>query len=490
MRSTQWTHVAFALLGLAACRGDDGDAPVDARRIDAAGIDAAIDGADIDAAGIDAATDAAIDGSMPGTTTVWVYGDIVTNNLAQLGKFAHPATGVATPTFVPAAGDLPSTNFPVPFSIAADNSRVVYVARAVAADPWKLSYAAADGSGTVDVFTAPAGRAITDVALSPDKTKIAIRADLEGTAGMFDVYVVAAAANSTPVRVSPDRAAPAAALSAQAFLSWSADSRYLAFGGDFVTDNLNELRIRDTMANTTATPLATAAILSTTGTRGLALAPVWGNGNKLFVTANLTAANERRIYTANADGTGFAVLGNTLLTRGDATMSQANNFALSPDGNTIVFASDGVVATAFELYSMPSTGAAAPTRLTAGTVAAARGVDIFRPMRFNPAGTAVAFGADYGATDDKFQPYVVTVAGGALRRLAVIGLDTDNTRDVQNIAWTPDGAFLYAIADAGAADNDFGVYALDATMTDQATTAVIVPPMSGDAFEVAVRRAP
>jgi hypothetical protein len=101
------------------------------------------------------------------------------------------------------------------------------------------------------------------------------------------------------------------------------------------------------------------------------------------------------------------------MTRADTMMSQANTFALSPDGTQIAFAADGVVATAFEVYVMPATGATAPTRLTSGTIAAGRGLDAFRTPRWNPAGTAIAFGADYGATDDKFQPYVLPLAGGA-----------------------------------------------------------------------------
>ncbi len=481
MRSTALASSALALLGLAACGGDDGDSPVDARRIDARIIDAADIDAAVDAQPIDARE---IDAAPPAGTTVWVFGDIATNNLGQLGKFTHPATGVVTPTFVPAAGELPSTNFPVPFAISADSARVVYVSRAVNTDPWKLSYSAADGSGIVDVFTAPAGATISDVALSPDKTKIAFRADV-ATTGLFDVYVVPAAAAGVPVKVSPDRAD--VALDAQAFLVWSPDSRYLAFGGAFTTAALNEVRIRDTMANTTATALGAAAIVSVTNPRGLLLAPQWAAGNKLVFAAKITATDERRIYSAAADGTGFAVLPNSIITRADTTMSQAYNFALSPDGTKIAFASDGVIATAFEIYTMPATGAAAPTRLTAGTIAAGRGPDAFRPMRFNPAGTAVAFGADYGATDEKYQPYFVPLAGGAPRRLAIIGLDTDAARDVQNLAWTGDGAFIYAIGDPGAADNDFQVFPLDTTMTDQAVTAVVTPPASGDVFEITTR---
>ena len=483
MRNLRLVSSVLAVLGAAACGGDDGDTPIDARRIDARVIDAP----EIDAPAIDAAVDAPVDAMTPTGTTVWVFGDVMTNNLQQLGKFMHPvATPPATLTFVPAAGEMPGTNFPVPFSVSNDGTRVAYVSRATAADPWKISIAAADGTGVVDVFTAAAATTvISDVVLSPDKTKIAFRGDL-GTAGVLDIYVVAAQAASTPVKVSPDRTDPA--LDAQLYMAWSSDSRYLAFGGEFTTDNLNEVLIRDTMANSTATALPAAMILAVDNPRGQLLWPAWGPGNKLFISARITAAGERRIYTANADGTGFAVLANSVVARGDATMAQASHFALSPDGNTIVFAADAPTATAFEIYSMPSTGAAAPTRRTAGTVAAGRGLDAFRPIRFNAAGTAVAFGADYGATDEKYQPYVVSVSGAAsVRRLATIGLDTDAARDVQNMAWTNDGAFVYAIADAGAADNDFGVYALDATMTDQATTAVVVPPMSGDAFEVVTR---
>jgi Tol biopolymer transport system component len=471
-----------ALTAGTACRGDDdGGTSVDARRIDARVIDAPT----IDASTIDAPIDA------PGAsgTTVWVFGDLVTNNVQQLGTFTHPvATPPATLTFVHSAGELPFTNFPVPFSIAADGSRIAYVSRALAADPWKLSYAAADGTGVVDVFMAPLGRSITDVSLSPDKTKIAFRADLE-LATMFDVYVVPATVGATPVKISPDRTVPAPTLGALGHLSWSRDSRYLAFGGDFTTDNLNEVRIRDTQANTTATALPASEIMATTNPRGLLSAPQWTAAGKLVFNARNTVAGERRLYSANADGTGLAVLANTLITRADDTLAEASSFGLSPDGLTIAFAADGVIATAFELYAMPATGAAAPTRLTGGDVPAGRGLDLNRPPRFNPAGTAIAFGADYGATDDKFEPYVAPIAPGpGPHRLAVIGPAADASRDVQNLAWTGDGAFIYAIADGGALDNDpFALYALDTTLTDQPLTPILTPPASGDAFEVVTR---
>ena len=58
---------------------------------------------------------------------------------------------------------------------------------------------------------------------------------------------------------------------------------------------------------------------------------------------------------------------------------------------------------------------------------------------------------------------------------------------VQNMTWTGDSAFVYAIADSNGADNDFQVYALDAAMTNQATTTIIAPPPMGDVFEVVIR---
>jgi Tol biopolymer transport system component len=521
MSLPRWSVFALSVAGLAAC-GDDGGSnppidaprPIDGRVIDAANPDAAeIDATVPDAATPDAATpdaatpdaatpdaaspdaaappDAATPDAPPApmNTTVWVFGDVATNNVGQVGFFAHPQAATVTPTFVPATGQTPVNNFPTPFSIATDGTRIAYVSGASGTGPWSLSIANADGTGAVEVFAAPATSIITDVALSPDKTKIAFRADLE-LAGMFDVYVVSAAAAQTPVKVSPDRATNDVALDAQAFLAWSANSRFLAFGGAFTVAGENEVRIRDTMANTTATALGDAAIMAPDAPRGLLIAPQWTASNTLVFAARVSVAGERQLYTANADGTGFAVLPNSVITRADTMMSQANTFALSPDGTQIAFAADGVVATAFEVYVMPATGATAPTRLTSGTIAAGRGLDAFRTPRWNPAGTAIAFGADYGATDDKFQPYVLPLAGGTLRRLAILGTDTDAARDVQNLAWTHDGAFVYAIADGGATDNDFEVYALDASMTDQTPALRVDPPASGDAFDVVTRFVP
>jgi hypothetical protein len=399
MSLPRWSVFALSVAGLAAC-GDDGgsnppiDAPraidgrlIDAANPDAADIDATVpdaaipDAATPDAATPDAATpdaaspdaaappDAASPDAPPApmNTTVWVFGDVATDNDNQIGRFAHPQSAVVAPTFVPAAGVLTDGGgFPV--SISADNLMIAYASSAAGTSPLTLSVSNTDGTGAVNVFTTTSPAVITHIAISPDKTKIAFRADM-AVAGQFDIYVVPAMAAQTPVKVSPDR--NNAALDALEHMTWSSDSRYLAFGGEMMTDGYNEVLVRDTMTDTTTAVVSTAAILATAAPRGMLLPAQWGPGGKLYFAAVLSAQNERKLFWSNADGTALQILPNTELTRTDTTISQTNTFSLSPDGTRIAFASDGLLATAYEVYVMPATGATAPTRLTSGTIAAA-----------------------------------------------------------------------------------------------------------------------
>ena len=71
-------------------------------------------------------------------------------------------------------------------------------------------------------------------------------------------------------------------------------------------------------------------------------------------------------------------------------------------------------------------------------------------------------------------------------RLATIGDDTDASLDSQGtIAWTNADDRVYVIADSGA--NNFSVYALDVTKTDQAMTALVTNPINGDILDVFTR---
>jgi len=495
--------VVRALLGAAAFLAGCGDNLHPAR-------DGAVgDGPGPDGAGTDAATadgpagdgpvtdgpladapppDAPPPDAPPPVTSVWVFGDFLSNNLAQLGRFVHEtATPPLTLTPIPATGGLNNDDFPIPFSISADDATLAYSASSTVPNRFDLYVANADGSNAVVVYQAPLMVTITDVALSPDKTKIAFRASGE-LPMMFDVYVATATAGATPVKVSPDRTVPNVNLSASHFLVWSPDSRHLLFGGDFHVDKEVELWSADTATvQPTATPLLTdAQIEVTTDPRGV-LEPfaAFTAGGKVVFQARIGTDGFRHLYEVDPGGTGFRVLPGSTITRTDNSPSESRTFGLSPDRATIAFGADGILAGAFEIYTMPADGSAAPARITAGTAVAGREPNRFQPLFFSPDGQQVAFVADYDV-NDKEQPWVAALGAQSPHRLAVIGGAADAGRDVMRLAWTRDGASIYAIADADT-DNDFKLYRLEAAMTDQTPVLYVDVPMSGDVFNVVTR---
>ena len=443
--------------------------------------------ASVDAKSVDAPT-TPVDAPTPGgpSTRVWVYGDFLTNNTSQLGSFVHESAQMpVTVTGIPAAGKLYDASG-TPFTVNTNGSKIAYVADSTVAGRWDLFLADADGSNAVTVVTAVAAATISNPTFSPDGTKIAFVSDRD-VATQYDVYVVAAAANSTPARVSPAR--NNAALDAGTF-AWSPDSKLLAISGDFATDGLFALWTVDTTAATPAPVqvLADSAILTTTTPKGvLSPGPKWTSNTQVAFYGALAAAGDRHIYVATAGTAGVTELASTAITRPDSTKADAHVFGISPDLSKIVFASDGITATAFDLYVANADGTGTPTRLTSGTTRPGSDLHGFEQLVWSPDGTKVAVIADWGATDEKFEPYVVSLAATDVHRVAIPGGAADAARDASKPQWTRGGAKLYFVADGAANDNDFGLYVANPAMTDGAATLAITPPASGDVSAVVTR---
>jgi len=421
-------------------------------------------------------------------TRVWVYGDFLTNNTTQLGTFVHESAQMpVTMTGIPSTGKLYDL-LGTPFSINANGTKIAYVADSTVAGRWDLFLADADGGNAVTVTTAVNTATITDPSFSPDGTKLAFVSDRD-VATQKDIYVVDAAASSTPVRVSPAR--NNVALDASSFV-WSPDSKLLAMTGDFATDARYALWTVDTTAATPAPVqvLTDAENLATTPNGVLSPGPKWVSNTKVVFYGALTAAGDRHLYVATAGTAGVTELASTAITRADSTKAEAHVFGISPDLSKIVFSSDGITATAFELYVANTDGTGTPTRLTAGTTRAGSDLDGFEELAFSPDGMKVAVVADWGATDAKYEPYVVSLAGGDLHRVAIPGDPIDAMRDASKLQWTRGGAKLYFRADGGATDNEFGLWVANPVMTDGTATLAVSAPVNGDVSGVITRDVP
>ena len=497
--------VSAGLLLVAAC-GDQGVAPADAFHPiflpDAAAVDAlasAIDATSgdldatsggIDATGSgtpDAAATTADGGTVHPATNVWVFGDFITNNFQQLGNFTDPvATAPIVPATVPAvAAKLDSVEFSAPYSVTPDGNVVAYSTITLTGD--EVDVITHNGT-PVTVFTSSLGEHVTDLALSPDGKQVALRADLNVT-GMFDIYIFSTDGNSHE-QVSPDRAINDVSLDASGFLTWSADSRYLAYSGEFTNAHEFELHVFDFTNSIDQVLLADGDILTEgVGNQSIGvLSPVqYGAGDSVFVLARVDVDGDSQLLTGSADGmVPLAVVPFADITRaGDSLTAQVSTFALSSDLKSVAFAADGVVANASEVYVDKLVDTSA-TIVTSGLHTAGQVVSSFQAPNWNHGSSAVAVHASYGATAGKFQPYVIDVKHSTTTRLATIGDDTDASLDSQgNIAWTNADDRVYVIADSGA--NNFSVYALDVTKTDQAMTALVTNPINGDILDVFTR---
>lgn len=457
----------------------DGGGTNDAGAKDAGKTDAGSDAAKTDGGTDGGKIDSGVDAGP--TTKLYFLGDYAVDNTRAIGRALVPVGGgAATSSSVATRASA--------FAVSPDGTKIAYAADTAAnAGQFDLHVANADGTGDVVRVAMPAGRKVTDIAISPDGQSIAYLADAE-IATQVDVYVVALAGATAPVRVSPTRTN--AALDALT-IGWSRDSKTLAFAGDFTTDKKNELYVVDVTAGT-PTPVAALAEAdipappgaSSVGVSG-GLAPIWTSGNKVCVKGDLSGATPAvfRLYCANANGTGFAEP-----THFPAAPAQLGSYGISPDGATLALSADSAAAAgAYEVFTMPADDSAAPTRVTSGTITAGatefRGPDFSTPLRFSPDGTKIAFMGDL-LTDNRHELFVVAANGTATeKRVALVGANGDAARDIRSFAWSPDGSALAFVCDHRA-DNDFELFRIaDVTTADQAPILVQGVVAGGDLDE-------
>jgi Tol biopolymer transport system component len=453
------------------------DSPVDSA-VDAgpdATPDAPPDGA------TDGGPDAPVDGGMAPQSRVWTTGDIVTNNTTQAGWFTDGDTLPATPMTVPAApAVLPTSSGYTDFVFDATPTKTAYVADLTTAGTFDLYAADADGTNPALLVAGQTGVEIATIALSPDGTKVAFMMDSTTLNGAYDVWVVNTTGTPVPLLVSPARnvlAPDLAALSAfTGSLTWSADSKFIGFSGDFTTDGHSQAYEVDTTAATPAAVemLADADLSGTSaGVRGDIL---FDGTDKAYFRAGLTDTTTFSFF--QWDGTQRTAL--ALPMRADNSTANVGAFAFSPDGATIVFSADAPLATAYDLYATP-VATWNPVRITAATLPNTNPPHNLAPQ-FSPDGTQVAFVADY-ITDNVTEAFVAAVDGSGMHRVANF---TITNTDALQVQWTADGTALYVLGDL-AVNNDTTVFRVDPTVTDGTATQAIAVPTSGDAFNLIVR---
>jgi len=503
----------IAILGLEACATDDSSAvgaddtvdsavpALDASRadrstsdFDASTPDAAKDSGSKDSATTDSGADTGVKDSgvdsavvdAGPTTNLFFLGDFATNNVVQLGRALLPSSSA---NVISITDGVHTAKQVIAFDALADGTKIVVAADLLVTGRFDLVVANANGTGAVVLATMSATGGVSDIAISPDGTKVAFVADID-TDTANDAYVVPVAGGVAPVRVSP-RAAADTALDAQA-IAWSRDSVYVATAGDFTVDKKNELYVADTSV---AVPVPVAALPESAlpapgvgGTIGIStgLRPIWTSGGKVCAKADLSGATVPafRLYCAAANGAGFAVPAHF-----PALPARLGAYGLSPDGATLAFAADTLVTDAYEIYTMPADDSAAPARITSGTITVAaagayRGPTFSNPLSYSPDGTKIAFIADI-AFDGRNELYVVAADGATTeKRVALVGAAGDIERDVQTFSWSTDSVALALVADHRV-NNDFELFRIpNVTTADQVPTLVRSVAASGDLTDV------
>lgn len=215
LRSTalfvSFASVGLALVGLEACaannpssvtddtldtglptfdasRADRATGDFDAATQDAGKDSAAKDGASSDTgvtdSGHDAADGAVVDAGP--TTNLFFLGDFATNNVVQLGRALLPSSS-ANPIVI--TDGVHTAKQVVAFDALADGTKIVVAADLLVTGRFDLVVANANGTGAVVIATMSATGGVSDIAISPDGTKVAFVADID-TDTANDAYVV------------------------------------------------------------------------------------------------------------------------------------------------------------------------------------------------------------------------------------------------------------------------------------------------------------
>lgn len=423
-----------------------------------------------------AAPDAAGSDAMPlDLGVLWFSGTFAATD-AQVGRIAGDAAATATPADVfPSGGEIVNEGDPevAPVAVRPDGQQLAACIDLDGTTQFDLVTFDPGGGNPTVIQAGTATQGCDRVQYSPDGTKLAVRGDFT-TDTVRDIYVVDLDAVAPAlVRLGPARAVDA--LDAQ-FMVWSADSRYLYLTGEYTTDAHFELWMADTDV---ASPVATAVvdmtrILSTNmGARGVTAPPVVASGGRVLVKGRLDADNLFKLFSIAADGTGFAQLPNTTRPRTGGGIADVGAIGVSPDGSTLAVAFDDLIATAYEIYVMPSDGSAVATLRTSGTIAAGGEPSFTRPLRFSPDGTQLLFTADYL---DGFEPFVIDVEGATgQRRLVTI---PGANQEADHVLWQ--GNDRVVVSMDFAANNETELFGLDAGSTDQAPTLLVDNATDGD----------
>lgn len=478
------------LLFLVAC-GDD-DKPVNP---DAPKPDAAVDGSMIDAP---------TDGPGPMYSRVWAVGNYIDPTAAtrkagswrdDMATFPY-GNGTAPPTVVPAGtatlGSVVNGYTTFMFDATPDGTKTAFVADLTTAGRFDLYIAGKDGSNPTMLVQGSTGLEIASVFLSPDGTKVAYTMDSLLVDGGYDVYWSPTAA-AAPHLVSPARPVGAltpANLDASASqISWSRDSKYLAFVGDYTEDNFFQAYCADTSTtNPAATLLLRSDIPTSSLTQGVVGQLVFDNMDSVYFGGRLVGATTQvQLYRVKPDGTMRMDITSIIPARTDTSTPDIASLGVSNDGTKLMVVADSPRQGRYDLYAhaIGQTTSANISNFTTDWSPLTTA-----PIWFSPDGTRAAMLGRFAVASGRaaLGPFVIKLDGSGYVRLIDVATVCAGcaTPDAQWMQWTMDSQAIYVRGDI-TTNNTSKLYRVNPTQPDQTPTIAADSPGAGDVFHLLVR---
>jgi len=316
------------------------------------------------------------------------------------------------------------------FEISADGTRVVYRSDQDVAGVVELYSAPIDGSeAAVKISgTLAAGGDVTGFALNPDATRVVFRAD-EQVNDTFELYSAPIAGGQAPVKVSGTLVAGG---SVATDFAVAADGGFVVFRADKHVDNVFELYSAPVDGATP--PVELNASLDAFPLRdilGFRLAP---DGSRAVYRGNQDVLRQIELYSVPIDGEASPVRLSGPDFSGSDLHGVQGDFAITADGERVVYRSDQLEQETMTLYSAPLDGGTSAALLNGPLV---EDGDVLTGFALSADCKHVLYRADQ-EFDERIELYDAPIAGGASARKVNAALVPDG--DVSpDFALSPNG---------------------------------------------------
>lgn len=407
---------------------------------------------------------------------LFYFGDFVSNGVDQVGTYDPAADATAILTLDGLSGDDVRA-----LAFSADGSFLAVSGSDTDSSPSIINIYSGDFTGppvTVASSTG-VGHAVefTRLIFSPDGLQLAFVADLELNGGNA-LYVVPTA-GGTPLLVS---GVPATSSQDVARHAWVGNT-HIAFIADVSNNNEDAYVVDVTAMSPVAVPLVPEASITTLQKVSSANLEVGPDGRIYFMSDHATD-NIFVLYRGNRDGTGLEAVAGTQLMQVGGAAASVGAWSLSPDGTQLAFSANSPNAEIYEMNVMALAPGAVAVQVSnvATAPGSVRGPSFFAPPAWSPDGTLLAVVADWGMLDNESFAFLLptTAPAGGVR---IVGpTTTGDSKDVAQLSFSSDGAYLFIRGDL-VTNNNAEVYSTgDFATADQDASALLVQsvPAGGD----------